>query len=192
MVPADLGVEDRLVGPITFRVAAWLAIVAAGVALRAFCGWRPAPVAAGVALVLLGGAGGLWRPGGRPVTSWLRPLAGYWRRRRQGRPDRSAEPTAITVEPSAASEGEALLSPARRSRVVIATVVASAAGIAVMVALVLRPTAPPSRPVPIPAASTAPTVDAPSPVDQAPPPDVWAPPQRWSPYVDPFWFDCGC
>lgn len=82
IVPADLEVEDRIVGPITFRLAGWLATAAAGIALSALC-WPKIPVTVLGALVALAGlAGGFARPGQRPLAWWTRPVAAYLHRAR--------------------------------------------------------------------------------------------------------------
>jgi hypothetical protein len=94
-VPADLELDERLVGAITFRMAAWLAVAATGIAL-AVAGRGIPGALAGVVLTAVGLAGALWVPGGRSAPSWVRPLWGYWRR------SRGAPPTAKArlVEPS--------------------------------------------------------------------------------------------
>lgn len=82
VVPGDLDVEDRLVGPVTFRMAGWLAAAAAGVALVATGRGAVAPTALGIVLAVVGLGGAWWRPGGRPAGAWLAPLLAYRRRRR--------------------------------------------------------------------------------------------------------------
>lgn len=82
MVPADLEVEDRIVGPVTFRLAGWLAAGAAGIALATLC-WPNIPVTVLGGLVALAGlAGGFARPGRRPLAWWTRPVIAYLRRAR--------------------------------------------------------------------------------------------------------------
>ncbi len=107
LTPGDLDIEERLAGPVTFRMAGWLAVAAVGVALLFLAPRHPLLVAPGLPLVLVGTAGAFWRPGGRSAAAWLRPLAGY-RRRTRGNP-RSPEPAppvqATTVEESP-SEGQ--------------------------------------------------------------------------------------
>lgn len=98
VVPGDLDVEDRLAGPVTFRMAAWLAAAAAGVALVA-AGHGAIPTTAfGVLLVVVGVTGACWRPGGRPVAAWLAPMVAY-RRRQRGRvkPDEDVAPAEPVV-----------------------------------------------------------------------------------------------
>ena len=81
VVPGDLDVEDRIAGPVTFRMAAWLAAAAAGVALVVASRGAVAVVGLGVLLVAVGLAGAWWRPGGRPVAAWVAPLLAYRKRR---------------------------------------------------------------------------------------------------------------
>ncbi|HEV2891256.1 MAG TPA: hypothetical protein VGX28_12855 [Frankiaceae bacterium] len=81
VVPGDLDVEDRIAGPVTFRMAAWLAASAAGVAVVAASRGAVATTALGVLLVVVGITGAWWRPGGRPVAAWLGPLLAYRKRR---------------------------------------------------------------------------------------------------------------
>jgi len=82
VVPGDLDVEDRLAGPVTFRMAAWLAAAAAGVALVVASRGAVAVAGLGVLLVAVGLAGAWWRPGGRPVAAWAAPLLAYRKRSR--------------------------------------------------------------------------------------------------------------
>ena len=81
-VPADIEVEDRLVGPVTARMSGWLAVASAGAVLATVRWPEPVAVAAGALLATVGALGALWRPGGRPVTGWLAPLLAYRGRRR--------------------------------------------------------------------------------------------------------------
>lgn len=90
-VPVDLDVEDRLAGPVTFRMAGWLAAAASGAGLALAAPGQPAALAAGAVLAFLGLVGAWWRPGGRPATAWLAPLWRY-RRRRRSAPDEAAVP----------------------------------------------------------------------------------------------------
>jgi hypothetical protein len=83
-VPAELELDERLVGPVTFRMAAWLALGAAGAVLVALGPGRVMPVLLGLPMILLGAAGAFWRPGGRPALSWVGPLWSYRRRIRSG------------------------------------------------------------------------------------------------------------
>lgn len=98
MVPAELEFEDRLAGPVTFRMAGWLAGAAAGVGLLVLARdqlWTALP---GVLLVIGGLAGAVWRPAGRPAPAWLGPLWAYRQRRR----------AAPTDETQAASAGRGM------------------------------------------------------------------------------------
>lgn len=109
-VPADLELEDRLAGLVTFRMAAWLAVAAAGVVLVATGGgglWR-LPVAS--LLITVGLVGALLRVHGRPVTSLLLPALAYRRRVRTERQGRSAEEqTEPNVAPGHSRWGSAAL-----------------------------------------------------------------------------------
>jgi hypothetical protein len=80
VVPGDLDIEDRLAGPVTFRMAAWLAAAAAGVALVVASRGAVAVAGLGVLLVAVGLVGAWWRPGGRPVAAWAAPLLAYRKR----------------------------------------------------------------------------------------------------------------
>jgi hypothetical protein len=88
-VPFDLDTEDRLLGPVTFRMAGWLAAAGAGAAAVAFSGGAVLLIATGVLLLPLGLAGAFLRPAGRPLLAWARPLLGYRRRERARRETRS-------------------------------------------------------------------------------------------------------
>jgi hypothetical protein len=114
-VPADLEIEDRLAGPVTFRMAGWLAAAAAGVALLALAGdqrWAAAP---GLLLIAAGLAGALWRPGGRPAPAWIAPAWSYRRRQQASRDDDGGAeqpnaavgaPTAPVAEPASSIDVE--------------------------------------------------------------------------------------
>jgi hypothetical protein len=109
VVPGDLDVEDRIAGPVTFRMAAWLAASAAGVALVAASRGAVATTALGVLLVVVGITGAWWRPGGRPVAAWLGPLLAYRKRRQSyGTTAEVADAPAPepTVEPEPTAEPE--------------------------------------------------------------------------------------
>jgi hypothetical protein len=93
LVPADLDVEDRIVGPVTFRLAGWLSAAAAGTALTVLAWPRVVAVAIGVLLVAGGVVGGFYRPGSRPLTWWARPVWSYGRRRRTDHRTSSAAPS---------------------------------------------------------------------------------------------------
>jgi hypothetical protein len=85
MVPVDLEVEERLAGPVTFRMAGWLATTGAGAAALAVGRGRLWLFAAGGVLLPVGLAGAFVRPAGRPLAAWLVPLFGYRRRARAAR-----------------------------------------------------------------------------------------------------------
>ena len=72
-VPVDLDVEDRLAGPVTFRMAAWFAVAAGGAGLILAEPDRPLVVITGMLLAFVGAVGAWWRPGGRPASAWLLP-----------------------------------------------------------------------------------------------------------------------
>ena len=96
-VPADLELEEPLAGPVTFRMAGWLAASAAGVALLALSRdhvWVAVP---GVVLLVGGLVGAMWRPGDRPVGAWLWPLWSYRRRQRAAR--RTLRTNTMSAEP---------------------------------------------------------------------------------------------
>ena len=102
VVPGDLDVEDRIAGPITFRMAAWLAAAVAGAALVAAGRGAIASTALGLVLLVVGVAGAWWRPGGRPIVAWVAPLLAFRKRRRAYAPATAAEddtPEPVAVEP---------------------------------------------------------------------------------------------
>lgn len=82
-VPADPQMEDRLVGRLTPRGLAYLALAAAGVALGVLTPPAPARLTGAAVLSLLGLLGALCRPGGRALDAWAVPIAGYVHRRHQ-------------------------------------------------------------------------------------------------------------
>ena len=81
-VPVDLDVEARLAGPVTFRMAGWLAIAAAGGMLVGTNLGSPWLMLTGLVVSLIGWTGAYLRPAGRPLMAWVLPLLGYHRRRR--------------------------------------------------------------------------------------------------------------
>lgn len=133
VVPGDLDVEDRLAGPVTFRMAAWLAAAAAGVALVAASHGTPALIAVGVLLVVVGVVGAWWRPGGRPVAAWLAPLVAYRRRRRGHSATEVPQPNA-PIAPSPAEQARTSV-PRVRWFPAVAVVVAGVVGVFVFVGL---------------------------------------------------------
>jgi len=84
-VPVDLDIEARLVGAVTFRMAGWLALAAAGGMLAASSPGSVWRLAAGFVLALLACTGAFLRPAGRPLMAWAMPLLSYLRRRRADR-----------------------------------------------------------------------------------------------------------
>ena len=89
-VPVDLDVEPRLAGPVTFRMAGWLALAALGGAIVGLNLGSPWLILLGIVVSIVGAAGALVRPGGRPLAAWLRPLRIYLRRHRCERKERRA------------------------------------------------------------------------------------------------------
>jgi hypothetical protein len=106
LVPADLEVEDRIVGPVTFRLAGWLAAAAVGTALAVLSWPNPVASVVGGVLIVIGVTGGFYRPGARPVAAWARPLLSYRRRARRDR----ARP--VLIPSDAAATGSPLPVPA--------------------------------------------------------------------------------
>jgi hypothetical protein len=103
-VPADLELEDRLAGPVTFRMAGWLAAAAAGVALLALSRQQIWTAGPGLLLVVGGLAGAMWRPGGRPAAAWLAPLRAYLLRSRADRVVRTEPDKEPATHPAAAAD----------------------------------------------------------------------------------------
>ena len=193
-VPADLDVEDRLVGPITFRVAGWLAVAAAGASLLAFAGRHALALAAGCTLLLAGAIGGLWRPAGRPATAWLTPLLGYWRRHANRQRLRQIdERTPDPVDCAEACDETPVTTLTARPRLVRAAVVVAGIVSAGCIALMLHTWS--TAPAHDSPATPPPVTHSPTPLPppgERPPWDTVPAPRWWPPVVDPFWFDCGC
>ena len=82
-VPPDVDVEDRVIGPLTFRHVGYLALAGGGAAVAVLHGTVPA-VLFGAVLVVIGTAGAAWRPQGRPLDTWLLPARAYRERTRRG------------------------------------------------------------------------------------------------------------
>ena len=176
-VPADLELEERLVGPVTFRMASWLAGSAAGAVLLGVGGRSAGRLVVGGPLLLLGLVGAFWRPGGRAAPSWLRPMTDYLHRRRAGRaaprqPADNETDTHIDTGSHADTDTHAGTSrPVVALAALLLILVGFAGG---RLARDHRPGPDPATPAPAPA--PAPAVPAPVPV-QTP--------------ADP-WSDCGC
>lgn len=116
-VPADLELEDRLAGPVTFRMAGWLAAAAAGVALLALSRQQIWTAGPGLLLVVGGLAGAMWRPGGRPAAAWLGPLRAYLLRSRADRAVRTERDETPPTDPAAAAAPDRVW-PSQPSRAV--------------------------------------------------------------------------
>jgi hypothetical protein len=102
-VPADLALEDRVAGRLTFRALGYLAAAAGGVALFVTDTVTAPRVALGLPLAVLGVAGAFLRPGGRPLDAWPLPLLGYARRRRVPSNSRSADAGATNEQRGAST-----------------------------------------------------------------------------------------
>lgn len=175
VVPGDLDVEDRIAGPVTFRMAAWLAASAAGVALVAASRGAVATTVLGVVLVVVGITGAWWRPGGRPVAAWLGPLLAYRKRRGSFVVAAEAEDAAPepAVEPDATDVRVARRAvPMRRQGSALRGVLTGAVVVAAVAAFAASRDATPRR--------TAPVVDVVAPEPTVNPPVVVVVP------VDPF------
>lgn len=217
MAPADLDVEDRLVGPVTFRMAGWLACAGAGLALLAAARDHPVLAPPGALLAVAGLLGACWRPGGRPAGAWLGPLLAYRRRRGQvsgrnaadGAGKRPAGVPPVEEAPAPApgitpgrARGERLAQGWRWAVLPLVAVIAVGA------ALVLRAPGPAGRSGPPPPASPSPAPSA-SPWPAPMPPGLRGPvivmpivpPYLWEedqgdpdPFGESgmFGFDCSC
>lgn len=155
VVPGDLDVEDRIAGPVTFRMAAWLVAAAAGVALVAASRGAVAPTALGVVLLVVGITGAWWRPGGRPVGAWIAPLLAYRRRRRSftgaaevGDDEVVPEPTPVEPEPAEVPTPLGVV-PARRLGRAVAVLVTGALVVAGVASLIGSRQAVPSPAAPV-------------------------------------------
>jgi hypothetical protein len=161
VVPADLDVEDRIVGPVTFRMAGWLAAAVVGVALVVAARGDIALTIVGVVLAAVGVAGAWLRPGGRPLGAWVVPLLAFRRRRRASDPpvDESPVETAQAEPPVDAESTNAVplveVRPTRPARAA-AVVVAGVLSVAVLVGVAaLRLSPRPTRAVPAPPSDAA-------------------------------------
>lgn len=147
VVPADLDVEDRIVGPVTFRMAAWLAAAVVGVALVVAARGDIALTTIGVVMAAVGVAGAWLRPGGRPLGAWIVPLLAFRRRLRASDPAvdespvESAQPEPPMDAESTVAVPLAEVRPTRRARAggVVVVGVLSVALLVGAVALRLSP-----------------------------------------------------
>ena len=130
VVSGDLDVEDRIAGPLTFRMAAWLAAAAGGVALVAASRGDVARVMLGTLLVVTGAAGAWARPGGRPLGAWVVPLLAYRRRRRAYAAPVDDEPQARPVEAAEDAVEDVTVRRRPRRRSVVAVFLAVAVAVA--------------------------------------------------------------
>lgn len=78
VLPPDLDVEDRVLGPLTARQLGYAAVGAAGLAVMVLAPWPTRPV--GLVLVAIGLAGVLLRPDGLSIEVWLGHVLAYRRR----------------------------------------------------------------------------------------------------------------
>jgi hypothetical protein len=172
-IPAETGGEDRLVGSLTFRHAAYLAVATAGVAVMLLGNGSILGVSAGALVALIGVAGALCRPYGEPLDRLAVVAVGYVLRRqghRRGGDEpvvdhaemshEQEEPPAPPEQPAPGHDPRQRVNPVVVRRVLAGLFVA---GIAALAAerLVDRPTPPSPEPriviVPVP----------------VPPPDPW-------------------
>jgi hypothetical protein len=169
-VPAETNGEDRLVGSLTFRHAAYLAVAAAGVAVMVLGHASIARISIGTFVALVGAFGALCRPYGEPLDRLVVAATAYLLRRRASRvdgectdvpapvgdhpADETEAPLAAEQAPVEATQHRTRISPAVVRRVVVAVAVCGVAAIAAT-RLIDRPTAPPPEPrvvvVPVPA-----------------------------------------
>lgn len=187
VVPGDLDVEDRIAGLLTFRMAAWLAAAAGGVALIAASRGDVARVALGAVLVVVGAVGAWARPGGRPLGAWVVPLLSYRRRRRSYAAPVTEEPQASPAEVTEDAVAGLTVRPRPRRRSVVAALLAvgvAAAGVAVGTAL-----GAPDVPSPDVAVETPPSAPGGGPVVVVVPVDPCGGWEVGGDVVDPF---CGC
>ena len=171
-VPAETGGEDRLVGSLTFRHAAYLAVAAAGVAVMLLGHASTARLALGTVLAVAGVVGAMLRPYGEPLDRLAFTAIGYVVRSRRHRVD--DQPVAATADHATPVEAETApvvppdpvettergsrVDPAVLRRVVVAVAVCGVAAIAVT-RLMDQPSAPappPPRVVVVPVPVTPP------------------------------------
>lgn len=167
-MPAETGGEDRLVGSLTFRHAAYLAVAAAGVAVMVLGHASTVRLALGAILAVTGVVGALLRPYGEPLDRLAVAAMAYLVRCRVNRVEGER---AAPVDDHPAVENEELpdvppepaVAPARRShidstavrRVLVAAAVSGVAAIMTM-RLTERPASTPTPhlvvvPIPVPA-----------------------------------------
>jgi hypothetical protein len=99
-VPAETGGEDRLVGSVTFRHAAYLALTVAGVAVMLLDGGSIARVVVGALLAVVGLVGALCRPYEEPIDRLAFAAHAYHTPRRAQTVDQTLdeEPEAVPTE----------------------------------------------------------------------------------------------
>jgi len=173
-VPAETGGEDRLVGSLTFRHAAYLAVAAAGMAVM-LLGHASIPrLALGAVFAVIGVVGAMLRPYGEPLDRLAFTAIGYVVRSRGHRvgdqpvaaiaghatPVEAETAPVVPRDPVETTERGSRVDPAVVRRVVVAVAVCGVAAIAVT-----RLMDQPSAPAPAPR-----VVVVPVPV---PPPDPW-------------------
>ena len=188
VVPGDLDVEDRIAGPLTFRMAAWLAVAAGGVAMVAASRGDVARVVLGAVLVVVGAAGAWARPGGRPLGAWVVPLVAYRRRRRSYDAPVYDEPQACPAEiaEDAVEDVTVLRRPSGRWSVVAVFLAVGVAAAGVAVGAGLGGTDAPSPDV---AVESPPPAPGGGPVVVVVPVDPFVGWEVGGDVVDPF---CGC
>lgn len=158
-VPAEMGGEDRLVGSLTFRHAAYLAIAAGGLAVMLLGHVSAARLRLGAVLAVVGVAGAILRPHGEPLDRLAFTAVAYLSRRRETRSDdRAGVPTddpRVTVEAKPApgappespdvTEHRSRMDPVLARRVLVAVALCGVAAIAAT-RLMERPTDPTPNP----------------------------------------------
>jgi len=168
-VPAETNGEDRLVGSLTFRHAAYLAVATAGVAVMVLGHASTARVVVGAFLAVVGVVGAVCRPYGEPLDRLAVAATAYLVCRRAHRVDGECAEVPVPVDdhlaveteappageptPVDATQPRARISPVVARRVVVAVAVGSVAAIA-LTRLMDRPAAPPEPRivvVPVPA-----------------------------------------
>ena len=156
-VPAETGGEDRLVGSLTFRHAAYLAVAAAGFAVMLLGQVSTTRLCLGAVLAIIGMAGAMLRPYGEPLDRFALTAIAYLIRRRGTHidDDQAAVPIddqpvpveadpapAVQSEPAEATERRSRINPVVVRRLLVALAVCGVAAIAAT-RLMDRPTAPP-------------------------------------------------